>query len=69
VSALPTCAVCGQPVERMESEDDDFMGRRVFTARCHGESERVVVAHGDLTGAITFGMAFTTSTRRLSSCP
>lgn len=37
------CAVCRQPVERMESYEDAEVDRMVFTAYCHGKREQTVV--------------------------
>lgn len=62
LSARPRCAVCGKPVEEF-TEDEGYLDRFVvFTARCHGQSERVWI---ELTvvkaGAINFGLAFVPS--------
>jgi len=65
VSAAPLCAVCGVPVERFEEQEDAFMQRKVFIARCHGETERVVLSEAECSG-VQLGQAFTSSARRLA---
>jgi len=61
----PRCAVCRKTVDVFEETHDAFMGRVVFVAKCHGESERVVLTEAETRG-LTFGEAFTTAARRLS---
>ena len=67
----PTCAVCQKPVDVFEvTEDPDFMRRVVLLARCHGETERVVIGIDDFRqmtrGRMAMGLAFQGSTERLT---
>jgi hypothetical protein len=58
----PTCDRCNKPVERFVEEYDPILRRVVYVARCHGESERVIVAESEIVAADRwapeFGRAF-----------
>jgi hypothetical protein len=71
LGAKPTCAVCRQPVEQLLEERDEFLGRVVFTAVCHGQRERVRVDEEALEDArsVGFGVAFASSPRQLAEPP
>lgn len=66
MTARPICAVCAVPVESL-SEDRDAWEGVVWTARCHGEVERVVLSEEELrtVSRIEFVQAFADSPRRL----
>ena len=59
MNARPTCAVCHKPVETFEEVEDTFIDRVVFVARCHGQTERVVLQSGEAS-RVDFGLAFAT---------
>lgn len=48
VKGRPICAKCGKPVERIERRDDYLSRVIVFTAFCHGETEKTTLALKDL---------------------
>lgn len=57
----PFCDVCQRPVEKLERDEDRFLERVRFTARCHGDSEVVDVSERELVemaDGIKFGVAF-----------
>lgn len=47
LTARPICGVCRRAVEKMTEEEDTYREVVIFTARCHGESERIVIPMGD----------------------
>lgn len=63
----PECAVCGRPVERMESYEDPLRQRTHYVASCHGESERAWLNREQVLdlqrGALTVGPAFVRSAK------
>jgi hypothetical protein len=59
--SLPICDVCNRPVDAFEEIHEDFIDKVIFTARCHGQTERVSVSTSELCGSITLGRAFVAS--------
>lgn len=59
--ALPTCAVCNKPVEKMESIYLPDYDGKLFRAHCHGKTEDYILGSYTMLDAteITFGKAFT----------
>ena len=57
----PECAICGKPVEWMESFPDDYRGVIVITVKCHGDSETTLLKERDLCDleGVEPGQAFT----------
>jgi hypothetical protein len=43
IDGLLICAVCDKPVEKMQVYDEALTDTKVFTAYCHGETERQVL--------------------------
>ena len=60
IDGLPICAVCNKPVERMQVYGEALTDAKMFTAYCHGETERQVLTSFFILNAdkITFGRAF-----------
>jgi hypothetical protein len=58
--ALPTCAVCNKPVEKMESMYLPDYDGKLFRAHCHGKTEDYILGSYTMLDAteITFGKAF-----------
>ncbi len=58
--ALPTCAVCNKPVEKMESMYLMDYDGKLFRAHCHGKTEDYILGAYTMLDAteITFGKAF-----------
>lgn len=61
----PWCERCNRRCESVEEDYDGFMQRVVYTARCHGERERVVIDRHELEAgdhilrvSISAGVAF-----------
>ena len=62
----PICAVCHRAVEAFVTEEDAFMQRVTFTARCHGETQRVVLDMAEVaSGPVFIGKAFDDEPKRL----
>lgn len=62
---LPTCAVCGKPVDDLLVFESFVSLGRTFVARCHGAEERAEVSLADMEaawrtggGILRFGVAF-----------
>jgi hypothetical protein len=55
----PTCAICKKPVDEFEVYDEpaSFEQGRVFTARCHGQVERVRVTDQDMRAMMMSGQS------------
>lgn len=70
VVARPTCATCDKPVESFTEEHltGTLTGRVAFVARCHGETERVVVWRQQTKG-LNFGHAFLPPNRLRAPAP
>jgi hypothetical protein len=64
LASRPDCALCGKPVEDF-TEEEGFLDRfMVFTARCHGEKERIRVELEVIKdGRVSFGLAFVPENR------
>jgi hypothetical protein len=60
LKALPMCARCGRPVDRVVEELDDFTATVRFTAYCHGARETTRLSEEATRGvsSITMGTAF-----------
>lgn len=58
------CAVCGEQVASVEEYYDAFMHRTTWIVRCHGETEVVRLDETECR-RISFGLAFSTGTKRL----
>lgn len=60
LSARPTCAVCGKPVERFTEEENELTQCIRFTAYCHGQRERIELPAEVAMAckSITLGVAF-----------
>jgi hypothetical protein len=59
--ALPICAVCNKPVDKMESMYLPDYDGKLFRAHCHGKTEDYILGSYTMLDAteITFGKAFT----------
>jgi hypothetical protein len=59
--ALPICAVCNKPVDKMESMYLPDYDGKLFRAHCHGMVEDYILGSYTMLDAteITFGKAFT----------
>lgn len=59
--ALPICAVCNKPVDKMESMYLPDYDGKLFRAHCHGKTEDYILGSYTTLDAtqITFGKAFT----------
>ena len=53
----PTCARCGHPVDFFEEVYESHIDKIIFTVRCHGDSERVVLSPSEAV-SLRFGEAF-----------
>ncbi len=47
----PICAVCQRPVERVTSGYDLATATMMFTLRCHGDVEQIVIPYRELVEA------------------
>jgi hypothetical protein len=67
VSAVPMCAVCHRPVDRLVETQETFLEKVVFVAHCHGQSERVEFNMREARDLDpSKGIAFARSPRRLA---
>lgn len=66
----PRCAVCGKPVEQLQSWRDPVNGD-VISAKCHGSSETVFLRDSLEEGPLTLigGTAFQSERNRLNRLP
>jgi hypothetical protein len=60
MAAKPLCAVCLRPVDHFEERVEEFIGRRVFVVRCHGQSQRISLDEAEMSNVrtIELGRAF-----------
>ena len=58
--AMPVCAVCNKPVDKVESMYLPDYDGKVFRVYCHGKMEQQILGSYDVMNAkqITFGKAF-----------
>jgi len=58
--AMPICAVCNRPVDRIESMYDPNYDGKLFKVYCHGQMEQQMLGAYTMMDAkqITFGKAF-----------
>ena len=58
--AMPVCAVCDKPVDKVESMYDPNYDGKLFKVYCHGKVEQQVLGFYTMMDAkqITFGKAF-----------
>jgi len=58
--ALPTCALCNKPVDRVESMYLPDYDGKLFRVYCHGQMEQQILGSFTMQDAkeITFGKAF-----------
>jgi hypothetical protein len=58
--AMPICAVCNKPVEKVESMYDPNYDGKLFKVYCHGKVEQQMLGSYTMMGAtqVTFGKAF-----------
>ena len=58
--AMPVCAVCNKPVDRVESMYDPNYDGKIFRVHCHGKVEQQILGAYTMMDAkqITFGKAF-----------
>jgi hypothetical protein len=55
--AYPTCAVCKKPVDELTVEDGIMFDGRIFTVRCHGQTEQVRVSMRDIEEMLRAGQS------------
>jgi len=48
VGDLPTCAVCKKSVDHLSSEMNMSRGATLYTAKCHGKEETVVLTDAQM---------------------
>lgn len=60
--AIPICAVCDKPVDKVESMYDPNYDGKIFRVYCHGKMEQQILGSYIMMDAkeITFGKAFYT---------
>ena len=58
--AMPICAVCDKPVDKVESMYDPNYDGKIFRVHCHGKVEQQILGAYTMMDAkqITFGKAF-----------
>lgn len=58
--AMPVCAVCNKPVDKVESMYDPNYDGKIFRVHCHGKVEQQILGAYTMLDAkqITFGKAF-----------
>ncbi len=58
--ALPVCAVCNKPVDKVESMYSPTYIGRLFRVHCHGKTEEQMLLDYDVCNSlqITFDLAF-----------
>ncbi len=69
LNTKPMCAACGHPVEEMTEEES--ADEVVWTARCHGERQRIRLGPKELAvvGRIDMGWAFVEAGKALPPIP